>query len=766
MPQSNKEQNLNGNRSPSPENIGKSADDLLLDDILREFGNAGKFENPSAESIDDEVSKILQSVRDSLGIDTAVRPDDPAPDAPLPAAVKDDMSARSDTGGSPATETVPESGEVRPDPERPRQTVKVVSEDDPSPIFGDNFAKYFGPDAGLATQIEIPVSEDAEEEDAPPVKKGLFGLFSRRKNRQDDNVYDDEEPEEAEAEEKGETDPEAGGRPEEAEDIEPEEAIQSLIRQMGLIRLRLLFGSIMCALLLYITVAPKLRLFVPDILSYVRNPNIYLFTTSALLILVMIMCVETVAVGIRDLLRFRPNMESIVALSALLSLAHSISIIVFPLWEGYYPYSSVSALSVLFAAYYRQKLKMARFRAYKTVGSMTKPYLVVREKGVYGGLDGIVKYRAAKPMYFVNQCERNDAARKAWFYVAPLVIVLSVASAAISSFGNGQPQRFLWNLSAMIAVAAPFSACLPFNLPFAKLTKHLGMVGEAIAGWSAAEDLSTTDNLIVTDSDLFPPGSITLNGLKIFGGYAVDKVISYSASLIAASGAATSKPFLDLIHDQATTLRKVSGFRYYENGGVGGEINGESVIAGSASFMLRTGIRIPKDINIKHAIYIAINQELAGIFAVNYNAQGAIKKALNLLRKNRITPVLAIRDFNITPSMIESKFNISTDTADFPPIEGRLSLSNPDRVYIAKPAAVIGREGLSHYTECVVCARNLRKATKICLVLTFISILIAMLLMFFFMYTHAPVQATPANLIGYMAFWLLPNVIATGWVKK
>jgi len=770
MPDTSKDFNHKHEGPAVPESIGAGEDDLLLEDILREFGAASKKPQKTQDDLDDEVAKILQSVQNSLESD--------AIEVLGTESVEESSSAPSAENAHPRQDNEPAAGS-----EPPRQTVKVVTEDD-SAIFGDNFAKYFGPEAGLATKIEVPGAVEEDDDEEPKKKRGLGRLFSRKKRHTDEPedeeeiTYEEEEsvPDEEEQYERGKRrrgraifDAETGeeaDEPGEIEDINPNEAAKALIEEMGLIRLKLLVGTILSVLLLYITVAPKLGLFIPDFLTYVRNYNLYLFVTNALLIFVMIMCVETVAVGIRDLLTFKPNMESMASLSCLLSIAHSISILAFPKWEGYYPYTAVSALSVLFAAYYRQKLKMARLRAYKTLSNMSRPYLVVCEKGIYGGADSIVKYKAVNPRYFVNQCQRRDAAAKAWSYAAPLFIIIAVVCAAVSSFGNGQPQRFLWNLSAMVASAAPFSLCMSFSLPYAKATRHLGMMGEAIAGWSAAEELSWSDSLIVTDTDLFPPGSIVLNGLKIFGGYAVDKVISYSASLIAASGAGTSKPFLDLLHDQASSLRMVTGFRHYENGGIGGEINGESVIAGSASFMLRTGIRIPRDINIKNAIYIAINQELAGIFAVNYNIQSGVKKALTVLRKNGITPVLAIRDFNITPSMIESKFNISTDTADYPPIEDRLALSNPDRIYASKPSAVISREGLAHYAECVVCARNLRKTTKICLAITFTSILLGMLLMFYFMFTHAPIQASPVNLLAYMAFWLIPNLIASGWVKK
>ena len=41
--------------------------------------------------------------------------------------------------------------------------------------------------------------------------------------------------------------------------------------------------------------------------------------------------------------------------------------------------------------------------------------------------------------------------------------------------------------------------------PFSKTARSLGLMGHAVAGWSAAEEMSSIDSVIISDTDLFPP---------------------------------------------------------------------------------------------------------------------------------------------------------------------------------------------------------------------------------------------------------------------
>ncbi|MDL2288390.1 hypothetical protein LJC32_03295 [Oscillospiraceae bacterium OttesenSCG-928-F05] len=620
----------------------------------------------------------------------------------------------------------------------------------------DDIENYFGPQAGLAAEIspkkvfEDDVYEDDWDDDDDAKKPGLFSRLFRRK----EPVIEEDVPEDAAP----------VPAPEPEEDIPPEEAAGALIASMGYIRLRHIASFLLFLGFGYLMFAGRFGLPVP--VSYVEAPFPFLFLCAALQIAVMGLCYDTVVTGVYDLFHLRPKMEAIVAVASFASLAHTVSILVMPAWEGYFPYGVVTTASLLCASFFRQAEKKARVRTYKNTGFSSRPYLVVNEDAAYAGAPAIMKYKAKRARYFVAECEKDDIQRRVFRYLAPLVLIAGVVFAAVASFGKGEGYRFLWCYAAIMAAASPLSLCLPFALPFLRASKRLTLSGSAIAGYSAAEAMSADDYLVVSDGDLFPPGTVSLNGLKIFGGHSVERVISSAASLISASGSSLMKPFMELLQSQTGSLQKITNFQHYENGGIGGEIAGDAILAGNVSFMMRTGIKIPGDISIKNAVYVAINLELAGIFAVNYTAQAGIKSALISLVKGGVTPVLAVRDFNLTPQMLDAKFKISSDITEYPPIADRLSLSNPDRMFASRPRAVIGREGLQHMAETVLCARGLKRAATFNLWLTVACMLIGMGLMFYLVFAMSPAAASPWNMLLFSFLWMIPQLLISGWVKR
>lgn len=82
---------------------------------------------------------------------------------------------------------------------------------------------------------------------------------------------------------------------------------------------------------------------------------------------------------------------------------------------------------------------------------------------------------------------------------------------------------------------------------------------------------------------------------------------------------------------------------FYEQGGWGCTIRGESVLLGTASFLRKQEVRLPSNINLKTGVFLAIDHQLAAVFAVKYEAAENVDYALRMLRRSRITPILAVR---------------------------------------------------------------------------------------------------------------------------
>ena len=106
-----------------------------------------------------------------------------------------------------------------------------------------------------------------------------------------------------------------------------------------------------------------------------------------------------------------------------------------------------------------------------------------------------------------------------------------------------------------------------------------------MAGWRGAEKISKSKKIIVTDRDLFPAGSVKLNGMKVYNKN-IGKAVSYAASMARASGSGLEKVFDDLLRGEAGKYLPAGNFRFYQEGGYSAVIQGETVLFGTAS---RTG---------------------------------------------------------------------------------------------------------------------------------------------------------------------------------
>ena len=79
------------------------------------------------------------------------------------------------------------------------------------------------------------------------------------------------------------------------------------------------------------------------------------------------------------------------------------------------------------------------------------------------------------------------------------------------------------------------------------------------------------------------------------------------------------------------------------------------------------GIHVPEGTKIQSAVYISVNRELVGVFALSYQPSGSTRSGLqHVLRSAGLTPILATRDFMITPALVKKRYKVSVDRLEFP----------------------------------------------------------------------------------------------------
>ena len=96
------------------------------------------------------------------------------------------------------------------------------------------------------------------------------------------------------------------------------------------------------------------------------------------------------------------------------------------------------------------------------------------------------------------------------------------------------------------------------------------------------------------------------------------RAVSYAAAVSKAAGSSLA-PLLDrqLTVEGGYPMR-VDELRYCEEGGVEAAIRGETVLMGSAYFMKKRRVALPRDLKLQTGLFLAVDGVLTAVFAVKY----------------------------------------------------------------------------------------------------------------------------------------------------
>ncbi len=549
----------------------------------------------------------------------------------------------------------------------------------------------------------------------------------------------------------------------EQEDEEPELSVREAgayyASGIGKLRSKSFAIILLSIIMVYFTFAGEIGVLLPSVFK--KHEFILPIVMIVLEMLVLAFGFDIVKDGAAAILHMRANAESLVVLSLLATTLENIVSAVWSKSSIGTPCALLSALSLLFAMLGRAWKKEGIRNSYRTAISSSEPYSVIVADDIAEDEDLLVKEKTEISGFVSNSLEK-EFLETVYSYAAPLLLVSAVLFSLITAVFEKNVYAFVRAFAMIAAVSAPFSALVAYGLPYSMLSRRLSAAGSAIAGWGGASEISKCDCIAITDADLFPIGTISLNGIRILSGANMDKVVAYTGSMISAADIGLKDIFAELMRSQMCAMLPVGGFTVYEAGGIGGTINGDGVLIGSSGFMNLMGIRVPANTNAKNAVFTAINDELVGIFAINYMAVNSVQNALVNLMNSKKMSVFAVKDFNISPALLEQKFMLPLNDIEFMSYEERYNLL-ADRDHSRKrTAAVVCREGLAPFTEVLLGAAQLVKTVRAGTVFSVASAVLGQLLLLYLFVSSGIESVTTMNLIVYMLTWIIPTFLIAG----
>lgn len=152
---------------------------------------------------------------------------------------------------------------------------------------------------------------------------------------------------------------------------------------------------------------------------------------------------------------------------------------------------------------------------------------------------------------------------------------------------------------------------------------------------------------------------------------------AYAAAAARAAGCGLERVFEGLAVGENAPRETAQDLSFTSRAALAARSTGNPSLLGTASFLRKQDVRLPSSINLKTGIFLAIDHQLAAVFAVKYEASENVDYALRTLRRSRITPILAVRDPNITPALLKRKF-YKKIKVEYPQLTDRVALSEAE----------------------------------------------------------------------------------------
>lgn len=317
-----------------------------------------------------------------------------------------------------------------------------------------------------------------------------------------------------------------------------------------------------------------------------------------------------------------------------------------------------------------------------------------------------------------------------------------------------------------LLAAMPATAYITISRPNAVLESRLHKVGAVLCGWNGVKALSKHTVFPVQSEDLFPAGTVKLNGMKFFGQADPDEIVAYATALIEDSGSGLAPLFSQLLESRNTRHVLATQITVHDNGGVSGFVGDRQIFVGSLSFLRSQEVEIPEGTKVSSAVYVAVEKELCGLFALSYEKDRAAAAGLSALCAYKgLHPVLTSDSFELTENFLRSKFSIPGQKVLLPAFENREKLRSAEFSPEDPVALLVTKPNLAAYAYAVTGARSLHRACYLGLTIHMLGGILGLAIMLVLTIIGATHLLTPVNMFLYQLLWTIPGLLITEWTR-
>jgi Cu+-exporting ATPase len=264
-------------------------------------------------------------------------------------------------------------------------------------------------------------------------------------------------------------------------------------------------------------------------------------------------------------------------------------------------------------------------------------------------------------------------------YFVPAVVLAAMLTFAIWAFFGPEPRlsHALINAVAVLIIACPCALGLATPMSIMVGTGRGAAAGVLIREAEALEVLQRVDTLAIDKTGTLTEGKPAVVAIEGINGIAENELLSLAASLEQASEHPLAAAIVKEAATRGLALRRITDFASITGKGVKATVDGRALLAGNVRFLdeahIETGGLIERAQPMLEAgqsvIFLAIDQQPAGLIGVADRIKASTREAIGLLHKERVRISLLTGDTRATALAIARELGIDEVEAEVLPAQ-------------------------------------------------------------------------------------------------
>jgi len=527
---------------------------------------------------------------------------------------------------------------------------------------------------------------------------------------------------------------------------------------------------------LLITIANDLEFPVIRIFDRSVSPSAFLFSNTIMGLLALGVSYSVMTAGLKNMFLRKPDNDSIAAVGIFVSVIAGIATLFEPdsVRDGYYHvYVSAAIMGLIFNTLGKMMTVQRTEKNFRYIAGDFDRYAVKSVDGSTavnlgrGAVPVNANMAAMRKTSFIEDFIKNsyapDVSDRFAKYSAPIILIAGLLTGLLSFIcdkhaGSSVDKIYvaLAAFSGTVTMCSSLSLILAVNLPISKATNKYLQYSSVILGYSAVEEFSDTNSVMVDAVQLFPKESVDLINLKLLSTEPLDECILLASSLVFRSDSVLKNSFYKILKGKLDMLYPVESYIYEDERGLSGWIDNKRVLLGTRQHMEDHSIDglppVSKEAEYGKGnviLYLSISGVICTMFVLKITPSISVTKWMQALEKEGVVTVVRNVDGFLTQEFLESLFDLDNGSIKMLPFRYHKEYENEVGFNERESSPMMCSGSFPSFAMLITGVKKIRSAAQLGIAIQVGSVALGAAICLISMLLGTFAQITPTLIIVY-----------------